>query len=135
MTVIVATPDFPPLLAAMCTTPMETPVTTPLVETVATAVFSLLQKMFEAGLPLTVALSVTLLPSAMESDEGEMATPPPPGPVESPPPHEIAAVRAAAHASAETSERNFEKGAARIEHSVWRGSHAHAARNGGRGHM
>ena len=127
MTTTVAMPDLPPELAAMCAVPSATPVTTPVPETVAIDVSSELQKML--GLPdapSTTACRVTVEPSATVSGFGEMVTPLPPfGPVESLP-HD----NATEQASAERKSRKVDRRAARIEHSLWRGSHASARATG-----
>src|SRR5512140_271728 len=115
MTMIVATPDLPPELAAMCTVPSAMPVTTPEPDTVAMEVFSELQKMLGVPLaPSTVACRATVDPSGRESVDGVMVTPfpPPPGPVESLP-HD----NAIAQASDDRNSMNIDRRAARIEHS------------------
>jgi hypothetical protein len=120
MTIMVATPDLPPELAAMCTVPSATPVTTPEPDTVAMDVFSELQKMLGFPVaPSTVAWSETVEPSGRESVDGVMVTPfpPPPGPVESLP-HDSAI----AQVSDDRNSANIDRRAARIEHSFVAGT-------------
>jgi len=119
ITVMVEKPEFPLTLAAIRTTPTAMPVTTPALDTVATCAFSVFQNTLEPDtvLPFTFAVSVALAPSAMESVGGETVTLPlpPPGPVESPPPHDR---MTAAHASAEMNGLKIDLRAARIDHSL-----------------
>jgi hypothetical protein len=115
--VIVENPELPPELAAIRTTPIAMPVTTPALDTVATCAFSVFQNTLEPDteLPFTFAVSVALAPIAMESVGGETVTLPlPPGPVESPP-HDSSTT---AQTSAEMNELKIDLRAARIEHSL-----------------
>ena len=120
MTVIVEKPETPEALAAMRTVPTATPVTTPVLDTVAIAAFSVFQKTVapDTGWPApstTDADSVTLAPSVRESVAGvTVMWLLPPGPVESPP-HDRSAT---AQASAETNETKFNRRAARIEQLI-----------------
>src|SRR6185437_4359722 len=111
-TVMLENPEMPFELAAICTLPVSTVVTAPLLDTVAMFALDVFQKTLA---PLTVwpcafttrALSVTPVPTTSESVAGVttiLAPPPPDGPVELPP-HETSARPASTAKAAAVIER------------------------------
>ena len=121
---IVATPDFPPELAAMCTVPSAIAVTTPVPDTVAIEVFSELQK--KLGDHFGTERCVEGDRGAQRDrvgigSDGDSIAPTGAGGVAS-----TARQNDNRAMSAERGRVKFDRRAARIEHSLWRESHARA---------
>jgi hypothetical protein len=78
-TVTAADPDFPPVLAVIVTLPVDTPVTTPVLDTVARPALLVVHVMTRpaSGLPLAssgVALRVTFCPTTTVAVLGDTTT-------------------------------------------------------------